>query len=146
MCYCPTPTLHLNLALTGDGAFLFSLKKTHSLWFISVLNYGDTENVLINHLLLVILCHTHVIQICVLINHINMPTQAHTHTHTASDLRVSDASWCHHRDTKSLSRTFSFTIPGWWNELPTPIRNAESLTIFKRHLKTHLFRHHFNLS
>ncbi len=30
MCYCPTPTLHLNLALTGDGAFLFSLKKTHS--------------------------------------------------------------------------------------------------------------------
>ncbi len=50
MCYCPTPTLHLNLALTGDGAFLFSLKKTHSVWFISVLNYGDTENVLINHL------------------------------------------------------------------------------------------------
>ncbi len=22
--------LHLNLALTGDGAFIFSLKKTHS--------------------------------------------------------------------------------------------------------------------
>ncbi len=48
------------------------------------------------------------------------------------------------RGTKSLSRTFSFTVPGWWNELPTPpIRNAESLTIFKRHLKTHLFRLHF---
>ncbi len=46
----PTP----KLALTGDGAFIFSLKKTHSVWFISVLNYGDTENVLINHLLLVI--------------------------------------------------------------------------------------------
>ncbi len=29
-----------------------------------------------------------------------------------------------HRDTKSLSRTFSFTVPGWWNELPTSIRNA----------------------
>ncbi len=29
-------------------------QKTHSVWFISVLNYGDTENVLINHLLLVI--------------------------------------------------------------------------------------------
>ncbi len=43
------------------------------------------------------------------------------------------------RGTKSLSRTFSFTIPGWWNELPTPIWNAESLTILKRHLKTHLF-------
>ncbi len=83
MCYCPTPTLHLNLALTGDGAFLFSLKKTHSVWFISVLKYGDTENVLINHLLLVIPmsypCHY---TICVLINHINMPRHTHTHTHT----------------------------------------------------------------
>ncbi len=29
------------------------------------------------------------------------------------------------RVTKSLSRTFSFTVPGWWNEFPTPIRNAE---------------------
>ncbi len=46
------------------------------------------------------------------------------------------------RGTKSLSRTFSFTVPGWWNELPTPIRIAESLTIFKRHLKTHLFHLH----
>ncbi len=44
------------------------------------------------------------------------------------------------RGTKSLSRTFSFTVPGWWNELPTPIRNAESLTIFKRHQKSHLFQ------
>ncbi len=45
------------------------------------------------------------------------------------------------RGSKSLSRTFSFTVPGWWNEFPTLIRNAESLTIFKRRLKTHLFRH-----
>ncbi len=29
------------------------------------------------------------------------------------------------RGTKSLSRAFSFTVPGWWNELPTPIQNAE---------------------
>ncbi len=39
------------------------------------------------------------------------------------------------RGSKSLSRTFSFTIPGWWNDLPTPIRNAESLTIFKHSWK-----------
>ncbi len=50
------------------------------------------------------------------------------------------------RSTKSLSRTFSFTVPGWWNELPTLFRNAESMTIFKRHLKTHLFRHHLTSS
>ncbi len=43
------------------------------------------------------------------------------------------------RGTKSHSRTFSFTVPGCWNDLPTPIRNDESLTIFKRHLKTHIF-------
>ncbi len=35
-------------------------------------------------------CHTHVIiQICVLINHINMPTHTHTHTHTHSHLCTS---------------------------------------------------------
>ncbi len=40
------------------------------------------------------------------------------------------------RGSKSLSRTFSFTIPGWWNNLPTPIRNAGSLSTFKQQLKT----------
>ncbi len=32
---------------------------------------------------------------------------------------------------KSLSRTFSFTVPGWWNDLPTPIRNTGSLSTYK---------------
>ncbi len=48
--------------------------------------------------------------------------------------------------SKSLSRTFSFTIPGWWNDLPTPIRNAGSLSIFKQQLKTHLFQHYLTSS
>ncbi len=39
------------------------------------------------------------------------------------------------RGSKSLSRTFSFTVPGWWNDLPTPIRNAGSLSISKQQLK-----------
>ncbi len=50
------------------------------------------------------------------------------------------------RGSKSLSRTFSFTIPGWWNDLPAPIRNAGSLSIFKQQLKTHLFRHYLTSS
>ncbi len=50
------------------------------------------------------------------------------------------------RGSKSLSRTFSFTIPGWWNNLPTPIRNAGSLSIFTQQLKTHLFRHYLTSS
>ncbi len=48
------------------------------------------------------------------------------------------------RGSKSLSRTFSFTVPGRWNDLPTPIRNAGSLSIFKQQLKTHLFQHYLN--
>ncbi len=40
------------------------------------------------------------------------------------------------RGSKSLSRTFSFTVPGRWNDLPTPIRNTGSLSIFKQPLKT----------
>ncbi len=44
------------------------------------------------------------------------------------------------RGSKSLSITSQFTIPGWWNDLHTPIRNAGSLSTFKQHLKTHLFR------
>ncbi len=39
------------------------------------------------------------------------------------------------RGSKSLSRTFSFTIPGWWNNLPTPIRNAGSLSISSNNWK-----------
>ncbi len=50
------------------------------------------------------------------------------------------------RGSKSLSRTFSFTVPGWWNDLPTPIRNAGSLSIFKKQLKTHLFQHYLTSS
>ncbi len=50
------------------------------------------------------------------------------------------------RGSKSLSRTFSFTVPGWWNNLPTPIWNAGSLSIFKQQLKTHLFRHYLTSS
>ncbi len=54
--------------------------------------------------------------------------------------RVSEA------HTISLSRTFWFTAPGWLNDLPSPIRIADSLTIFKRPLKTHLFRHYLTSS
>ncbi len=46
------------------------------------------------------------------------------------------------RGTKSLSRTFSWTVPSWWNDLPISIRTAESLAIFKKHLNTHLFCQH----
>ncbi len=62
------------------------------------------------------------------------------------DLLVSDAAWYHQRGSKSLSRTFSFTVTGWWNDLPTPIQTAGSLSTFKQQLKTHLFLHYLTSS
>ncbi len=49
------------------------------------------------------------------------------------------------RGTKSLSQTFSLTVPTWWNDLPNSIRAAESLAIFKKRLKTHLFHLYLTL-
>ena len=43
---------------------------------------------------------------------------------------------------KSLARLFSSVVPRWWNELPNSVRSAESLSIFKKRLKTQLFRKH----
>ncbi len=55
---------------------------------------------------------------------------------SASERRITVLS---QRGTKSLSQTFSLTVPIWWNDLPYSIRAAESLPIFKKPLKTHLF-------
>ncbi len=56
--------------------YTFPKKYTHSVWFISVLNYRYTENVLINHLLLVIPMSypCHYTNLC--------PHKPHKHAHT----------------------------------------------------------------
>ncbi|XP_076864252.1 RNA polymerase II subunit A C-terminal domain phosphatase isoform X1 [Brachyhypopomus gauderio] len=43
---------------------------------------------------------------------------------------------------RHATRCFSDLAPRWWNELPLAIRPANSLTVFKRRLKTHLFVKH----
>ncbi len=53
---------------------------------------------------------------------------------------MSVASWCHHREAQNHSPEH-FHSPFLAGGM-----NAESLTIFKRHLKTHLFRHHLTSS
>ena len=45
----------------------------------------------------------------------------------------------------SCSRLLSVLAPRWWNDLPVEVRIAETLTTFKRKLKTHLFRLHLSL-
>ncbi len=51
---------------------------------------------------------------------------------SASERRITIPS---QKGTKSLSQTFSLTVPIWWNDLPNSIRAAESLPIFKKRLK-----------
>ena len=41
-------------------------------------------------------------------------------------------------------RAFSHTGPSVWNALPYDLRNMSNFESFKKHLKTHLFREHFN--
>ncbi|XP_062859432.1 uncharacterized protein LOC134321553 [Trichomycterus rosablanca] len=43
---------------------------------------------------------------------------------------------------RQASRLFSVLAPKWWNELPLSVRTAESLAVFKKRLKTHLFTKH----
>ncbi len=59
-------------------------QKSHSVWFISIFNYGDTENVLINHLLLVIPMSypCHYTNLCPHKPHKHAHTQTDTHAHT----------------------------------------------------------------
>ncbi|KAI4898392.1 hypothetical protein NFI96_033774, partial [Prochilodus magdalenae] len=45
---------------------------------------------------------------------------------------------------RQVSRLFSVLAPRWWNELPLGVRTAESLVVFKRRLKTHLFVKHLS--
>ncbi len=51
------------------------------------------------------------------------------------DLLVSDALWYHHREAQNHSPEHSRHHSWMGNNLPTPIRNAGSLSIFKQQLK-----------
>ena len=41
--------------------------------------------------------------------------------------------------TKTGSRAFSSCAPALWNDLPLSVRSAESVSVFRKRLKTHLF-------
>ena len=42
-------------------------------------------------------------------------------------------------------RGFCYAAPKLWNNLPSEIPNLDSLSNFKCHVKTYLFKHAFNL-
>ncbi len=72
------------------------------------------------------------------------PTSTHYYECTSPpevwDLLVSDASWYHHIEAQNHSQIILVHHPCMWNDLPTPIQSAGSLSIFKQQLKTHLFQ------
>ena len=42
------------------------------------------------------------------------------------------------------SRAFALCGPTWWNQLPFELKSAESIPVFKKQLKTHLFSFAFD--
>ena len=66
------------------------------------------------------------------------------YTHSALDIfwcgMFTAATW----QTKYYgNRSFTIFSPRLWNGLPTAIRSADTIDIFKTSLKTHLFKNHF---
>ncbi len=120
MCYCPTPTLHLNLALTGDCAFQLSPKKPHSVWFISVLKSGDMGQCPEKS---PSPCNTCVIPVSLyksmswFVTKTRTHSLSHTHTHTLS-----------HTHTRTLTHTHTHT-------------HALTHTHTHRHAHTHTHTH-----
>jgi len=43
--------------------------------------------------------------------------------------------------TELALRAFSVVAPSTWNSLPADIRLCENILTFKRHSKTHMFKH-----
>ena len=41
------------------------------------------------------------------------------------------------------TRSFSMLGPTWWNQLPNAIKTLDSLDVFKKHLKTYLFKEYY---
>ena len=42
-----------------------------------------------------------------------------------------------------MARSFSMLGPTWWNQLPSEILTLDSLDVFKKHLKTNLFKDYY---
>jgi len=42
-------------------------------------------------------------------------------------------------------RTFSYCAPKVWNSLPKSVQESETVTLFKKKLKTFLFRDYFKI-
>ena len=66
----------------------------------------------------------------------NVTSVSHTHSYST---RGSDLNFHLSRSLASAPTTFAFTASKFWNELPSQIKEIESLALFKRKLKDYLF-------
>ena len=48
-----------------------------------------------------------------------------------------------YKSHKYLTKSFSHHAPAFWNSLPVHVRTSPSVTSFRKHLKTHLFKSAF---
>ncbi len=113
--------------------------------YISLLNYGDTDNVPINHL--VILCHTHVIiQMCVLINHINMHINMHTHAQTHAHTHHEATSIPNNKNKPTVM--FLLLWANRWHKSSQTELTLDNMQLFQIHLadKVHRSWHDFQYS
>ncbi len=78
------------------------------------------------------------------------PTSTHYYESTSPpevwELRASDASWYHHRETQNHFPEHFHSLFLTGGMISPPIRSAGSLSIFKQQLKTHLFQHYLTSS
>ena len=63
---------------------------------------------------------------------------------SANTGKLSEPSLKHLGQRSTRPRLFSHLAPKLWNKLPSAVRTADSLPIFRRNLKTHLFRLHLS--
>ena len=70
------------------------------------------------------------------------PWETEARKRCVSDLRLTPVNF----NLKSYGyRAFAVSAPELWNKLPDDIRSCDNLNIFKRKLKTHLFKNYFNV-
>ncbi len=128
MCYCPTPTLYLNLALTGDCAFQLSPKKPHSVWFISVLKSGDMGQCPEKS---PSPCNTCVIPVSLYKSMSWFVTKTRTHTHTGTETHSNTHT---HTDTNTHTHTGTETHSNTHTHTDT---NTHTHTGTETHSNTH---------
>ncbi len=155
MCYCPTPTLYLNLALTGDCAFQLSPKKPHSVWFISVLKSGDMGQCPEKS---PSPCNTCVIPVSLYKSmswfvtktrthtphtHTHTHTCTHTRTHTHTHSHSHSHTHTHTHRAAALSLLHTGSVWAWvWGSVSLFLRAAGGLWVFtyKEQTSPHIHR------